>query len=375
MQKYSISKHGKNPWFPIAVIVMGLLLSSIMALSTAVACEETELCDSRITLSANELHLGTALEVSGYIPHNGTTMVTLRYTQPNEVVVTRNVTVDEQVFCDRFVPEILGCWTVQALWYDGEELLHDSLVKSFCVYESQTMLECTVAPRSITLGSTITITGYIDPAAPEIPILLKIRHNCEDWAQLATVYTTPSGEFSYDWTPELDGEFIIKAYFCGSDGLKSAVSELNTVYVATVTQEGNETDLLCESPDILSLESNSTVSDLLFDSEHAVLSFTVTGPNQTTGYVQVMVAKELMPTITGLVVNIDGTDTEYHASETEDAWLITISYSHSSHAVQMLLSASTLSLSHIIAIIGSVIALTVLLFTWLKQFIQTRLFE
>ena len=374
MQKYSITRQEITPWLTIAVIIMCSLLSSTTVFSAAYACEETDVCESRITLSASELHLGNALEVSGFIPHNETTMVTLRYLQPNEAVVTRNITVEEQVFCDRFVPEMLGCWTVQALWYDGEELLHDSLIKPFCVYETQTMLKCSVAPRSVTLGNTITITGYMDPAATEVPILLKIRRNCEDWSQLAMVYTTSSGEFRYDWTPELDGEFIIKAYFCGSDGLKSAVSAFNTVYVTTVTQEGNETDVLYESLGILALESNSTVSDLLFDSTNAVLSFTVTGPDQTTGYVQVMIAKELMPTITGLMVNIDGTDTEYHAVETEDAWLITISYSHSSHTVQMLLSASTFSLSHVIAIIGSVIALTMLFFTGWKQFTQTRRF-
>lgn len=373
MLKHSIIKLGKTPWFPIAVIVMCSLLSTTMALSTALACEESDFCESGITLSANELQLGDALEVFGSIPDNMTTTVTLRYMQPNEVVITREVPLEEHLFCDRFVPEILGCWTVQALWYDGDELLHDSLMKSFCVYEMQTVLECMATPRSITLGSTIAITGYLDPAAPEVPVLLKIRRNCEDWTQLTTVYTTPAGEFSYDWTPELDGEYTIKAYFCGNNELKSAVSAFNSVYVTSVTQEGNETDSLCESPDIFALESNSTVSNLFFDSEHAVLSFTVTGPDQTTGYIQVMVAKELMPTITGLTVNIDGINTAYHITEMEDAWIITISYSHSSHNVQMLLSTSTSSLSHAIVLIGSVIALSVLFFTGRKRFARLRL--
>jgi hypothetical protein len=247
-------------------------------------------------------------------------------------------------------------------------------MKFFCVYETQTILECTVAPRSITLGSTIAITGYFDPAATEIPILLKIRRNCEDWSQLTTVFTTPAGEFSYDWTPELDGEYTIKAYFCGNNELKSAVSAFNSVYVTSVTYEENQKDSLCESPDILALESNSTVSNLFFDSEHAVLSFTVTGPDQTTGYVQVMVAKELMPTITGLIVNIDGINTAYRITEMEDAWMITISYSHSSHIVQMLLSTSTPSLFHAIVLIGSVTALSVLFFTGRKRFARLRLF-
>jgi hypothetical protein len=149
------------------------------------------------------------------------------------------------------------------------------------------------------------------------------------------------------------------------------VSESSTVLVTTVRQESNDTDVLSESRDILALESNSTLSDLFFDSENAVLSFIVTGPNQTTGYVQVQVAKQLMPTISGLIVNIDGVDTEYHTTETEDAWVITISYSHSSHTVQMLLSASPPFPYHVIVIIGSFLTLMGLFVIGRKHF--TRL--
>jgi hypothetical protein len=68
MLKHSIFKLGKTPWFPIVVIVMCSLLSTTMALSTALACEEFDSYENGITLSVNELQLGDALEVYGSIP-------------------------------------------------------------------------------------------------------------------------------------------------------------------------------------------------------------------------------------------------------------------------------------------------------------------
>ena len=55
-----------------------------------------------------------------------------------------------------------------------------------------------------------------------------------------------------------------------------------------VTSENGQSDF--------SVESNSTVTDLAFNSASQELSFTVSGPSGTTGYVDAYKAKSLMET-------------------------------------------------------------------------------
>lgn len=82
-----------------------------------------------------------------------------------------------------------------------------------------------------------------------------------------------------------------------------------------------------------SVESNSTVTGMEFNAQNATLSFTVSGEEGTTGYVRMTLAKNLAPDIEKLKIQVDSLNCDYTYEETSTSWIITFSYSHSTHQV------------------------------------------
>jgi hypothetical protein len=114
-----------------------------------------------------------------------------------------------------------------------------------------------------------------------------------------------------------------------------------------------------EEDSVFSVISNSTISALSFNSESRELSFTVTGPSETFGYVDVLIAKNLVSNVAETKIYLNGTAIEYTISQLEDSWLFHFTYSHSSHNIIINLKGtlSFFGLSPMdLAIIGIVIA-------------------
>jgi hypothetical protein len=91
---------------------------------------------------------------------------------------------------------------------------------------------------------------------------------------------------------------------------------------------------------VFSVVSNSTISALIFDSTKQELSFTATGPSGTTGYSQVTIAKAIAANITNLNVYLDGEPIVYSVTSTTDTWIISFTYTHSTHRVVVALDDS-----------------------------------
>jgi hypothetical protein len=81
-----------------------------------------------------------------------------------------------------------------------------------------------------------------------------------------------------------------------------------------------------------SIESNSTISNLFFNSTNSQLSFTVSGPSGTTGFAKVTIAKTLMPK-GNLQVYMDGNPISSSEDSNGSYWIVTFTYHHSTHQV------------------------------------------
>ena len=81
-----------------------------------------------------------------------------------------------------------------------------------------------------------------------------------------------------------------------------------------------------------SIESNSTLSNLFFNSTDQELGFTVSGPTGTTGFAKVTIAKTLMPT-GNLQVYIDGNPVNSSVDSNGSYWIVAFTYHHSTHQV------------------------------------------
>jgi hypothetical protein len=148
------------------------------------------------------------------------------------------------------------------------------------------------------------------------------------WHDLAFIITGNNGNFSIAWMPSASGNYIIKGVW-PSDGIYASVSTTVNFAVAPSSQN------------VFSVSSNSTIASLAFDSTLNQLSFSVSGPSGTTGYVQACIPKSLMPNVSSLGVTLDNNHVVYNTFSTTDSWIITIEYSHSSHTVVMALNSAS----------------------------------
>jgi hypothetical protein len=141
------------------------------------------------------------------------------------------------------------------------------------------------------------------------------------WNLITSVTTESDGSFSAIWIPSATGYYTINASWTGDDVFPGA-SVLIDLAVTPFAERY-----------VFTVSSNSTVSALAFNSTSRQLSFIVSGPSGTTGYVKVIIAKELIANASDIKVYLDGNQIEYTITSLDDSWLLYFTYTHSDHAV------------------------------------------
>lgn len=90
---------------------------------------------------------------------------------------------------------------------------------------------------------------------------------------------------------------------------------------------------------VYTVVSNSSVSNLVFNSTSKVLSFIVSGPSGTVGCANVTIAKTLIESISDVTVYLDGNQISYTVASNGYYWSLSFIYHHSTHHVVMNLAA------------------------------------
>jgi len=88
------------------------------------------------------------------------------------------------------------------------------------------------------------------------------------------------------------------------------------------------------------VESDSTISELFFNSTSSELSFTVSGESGTAGYVKITIAKSLLSSVQNVKVYFDGSQLNVAITEDADSWLLSFTYMHSTHQVRISLATN-----------------------------------
>jgi hypothetical protein len=208
----------------------------------------------------------------------------------------------------------------------------------------------------VEISGNLTQSGV---GIPDAPILLAYSvTGGGSWLNLTMVNTDSVGDFLAEWLPSVTGNFVINATYAGNVTLaatSTVVSFAVIPYNSAVSQ------------DIFSVASNSTVTDLGFNSTSGQLSFTVTGPSGTRGYADVYIAKSLVNETSTIKAFIDGDAATFTISSTADSWMLHFNYHHSAHQVTIDLNApdtnpplDTTKLFQGIAI-GAIISISVIL--------------
>jgi hypothetical protein len=147
------------------------------------------------------------------------------------------------------------------------------------------------------------------------------------WNQLTIVGTNNNGDFSAVWLPSVTGNYLLKAEWAGD----AKYSETSTVISLAVSPFGEE--------NLFSVASNSTISEIAFNSSSEELYFTVSGPPETTGYCNVYIPKALISDVSNLKVSLDGKPISYNVEPSGDSWFVSFTYHHSIHKVTMEMNA------------------------------------
>jgi hypothetical protein len=147
--------------------------------------------------------------------------------------------------------------------------------------------------------------------------------------EFSTVTTDSNGRFAVDWQPPGVGNYNINATYHGSDLYRPAFDGINVL----VTQFNGDNQ-------VFSVESNSTVTDIVYNPESGELNLSVTGQTGTTGFVDVYVSKSLVGNVSAIQAFIDQNPVEFTVSETEDNWILHFNYHHSSHNIVFNLSGA-----------------------------------
>lgn len=142
------------------------------------------------------------------------------------------------------------------------------------------------------------------------------------WASAASATTSSNGGYLAQWTPATLGNFLVKVSWEGNLAVEG--SEANLALALASPEAGL----------VFSVVSNSTVSGIAYNSTTNVLSFTLDGPNGTTGYTNLAVPKNLIENITtGLTVHLDQDTANYTSTSYPAFWMLHFTYTHSTHIV------------------------------------------
>jgi hypothetical protein len=179
---------------------------------------------------------------------------------------------------------------------------------------------------SIPIGFQVELNGVLSysqglPVGGGVVVLSYIAQGMETWIPITSVVTDSNGFYSAIWFPSATGNFTVKAEYIGN-GTYSRTQNVRSLSVHKYTDGG-----------LFFVESNSTVSSIIFNSEANEISFSVSGESGTFGYTKFLISKALVANVSDLKVYVDGTSLEYDVTSKSDSWILHFEYTHSSHEI------------------------------------------
>ncbi len=155
---------------------------------------------------------------------------------------------------------------------------------------------------STTAGSAVNVFGTLTDSnntalANRIVVLSYTFSGAGSWIPISSGVTDEQGNYNIQWINSASGTFTLKTEWTGDSTYSDASNNTTLSF------------LPYQNKQIFFIESNSTVYDLAFNNETSSLSFNVTGPSGTAGYVKATISKSLLTNGENLKAYIDGNRT------------------------------------------------------------------
>jgi len=195
---------------------------------------------------------------------------------------------------------------------------------------SPTQITISADTSSPIVGSVVNVNGglsYVNGTSlPGKLVTLSYAFGGNStWVPIGSAITNEDGEYNIQWVNVATGIFKLKVEWTENAGYPETSNTTTLSFLPYNDQT------------VFFVESNSTVSTLAFFSTSSELSFAVSGPENTTGYVKATIAKSLVSNAADTKVYVDGNLLGYILTETANSWVLTFNYHHSTHQVRIAL--------------------------------------
>ena len=200
---------------------------------------------------------------------------------------------------------------------------NSSVAKTISVISSMHISISTDTASSF-VGLLVNIQGaleddYGNGLKDEIVLVSYTFAGADVWFPISSATTNDMGRYSLQWIPTASGNFSVMAEWRGNQTYLGTHSLVSLSILPYLSQY------------VFSVESNSTISALAFNSTSYELVFTASGEPGTRGYAKVTIAKSLIQNAENIRVYLDGNLLNYTLTSTEDSWILNFDYSHSIH--------------------------------------------
>ena len=142
------------------------------------------------------------------------------------------ITNAEGKFNYTWTPPYGGSYRIVAFWPGTDVYARVSAETSLFVRKLPSEITVAVSPSRITFTESVTISGRLTPPLEGVTVTIECKREGEEWREIAKVITEADGSFSYRWTPERGGTYLIRASWEGTMSYKGAVSAEVTLIVA-----------------------------------------------------------------------------------------------------------------------------------------------
>ncbi len=217
--------------------------------------------------------------------------------------------------------------------YSGTDCFDDFAVYPVNVYGTNASISISAESMSTIAGSAVNVFGTLTdsdnkPLQNKTVVLSYTFSGAASWIPISSGLTDEQGNYIIQWINCASGTFSLKTEWSGESPF---IGVSNTTTLSFLPYQNKQVFLF---------ESNSTVYDLAFNNQTSTLSFNVTGPSGTTGYVVATISKALLDNGENLQVYMDGNQLNYSVASTLNSWVITFNYLHSTHQISIHLESN-----------------------------------
>jgi hypothetical protein len=302
-----------------------------------------------LTPMPSSAELGSAVSVLGRIsPARANVEVNVTYVKPSGARVSRTlVTSVDGTFSDTITLDEVGVWGVVASWLGDASYTGASSSSSFTATKRITAITLAISPSLPKVGEDVTFSGAISPAI--VNAAVNIRVSVDDgrtWSLIVSTSTDSAGRYSYVWRIPASGAYIFRSDWPGNAECEGAESQAIKVTVSEEVKQSSVTLPTGATALVLS-SSNSTTMDMKFDAERNRVVVNATGPSGTIGLTSIFIPLTLLrsynTTIDKMAFLVDGVPVTPTIAALPDGYIVTVSYTHSVHVIEVYMVTYTLT--------------------------------